>query len=79
MRTKRRHEASKRDRPDRSGSSYAGINRIKFAGSESISAQQLRTPGRAKCTRLPGSRHDSGLFLEGSDGPTCRRATSTSA
>jgi hypothetical protein len=32
MRTRRRHEASKRVRPDRSGSSYAGMNRIKFAG-----------------------------------------------
>ncbi len=30
--------------------SYAGMNQIKFAGSVSISAQPLRTPGRAECT-----------------------------
>jgi len=26
------------------------MNQIKFAGSESISAQPLRTPGKAECT-----------------------------
>jgi len=26
------------------------MNQIKFAGSDSISAQPLRTPGRAQCT-----------------------------
>jgi len=32
--------------------SYAGMNQIKFTGLESISAQPLRTPGSAECTRL---------------------------
>ena len=33
-----------------SSSSYAGMNQIKFAGLDSISAQPLRTPGSAQCT-----------------------------
>ena len=32
------------------GTSYAGMNQIKFTGLESISAQPLRTPGGRKCT-----------------------------
>lgn len=51
--------------------SYAGMNQIKFAGSESISAQPLRTPGKAECTpisilfreRISLAQHEDRMFI----------------